>query len=197
MKVTLSTLKEACSKLTVALDSDGINPITNALELYAEDGTPELSIKLTNLEYTVKVTIPLSVAENFHTTVSADIFIKLISQLTTETVDLSISENVVIVTADGTYKLPILYVGEQMLTIPTLTLETETSTFKMPITNMQTISTYNSKELAKGVAVKPVQKMYYLDKEGCITFTSGACVTDFTLSEDVKMVVIKRLLKTL
>ena len=54
---------------------------------------------------------------------------------------------------------------------------------------------YNSKELLKGTIAKPVQKMFYVDQEGCITFTSGACVNSFPLERPVKLLLNQRTVK--
>ena len=37
--------------------------------------------------------------------------------------------------------------------------------------------------------------MYYVDNEGAITFTSGACVTKFDLAGDIKLLFNQRLVK--
>ena len=54
---------------------------------------------------------------------------------------------------------------------------------------------YNSKELQKGSIVQPVQKLYYLDEKGCITFTTGACVNDFTLEKPISVLLNNKLVK--
>jgi hypothetical protein len=49
--------------------------------------------------------------------------------------------------------------------------------------------------MLKGGISKPVQKMYYIDEYGAITFNSGACVNSFTLTEPVKLLFNNRLVK--
>ena len=41
----------------------------------------------------------------------------------------------------------------------------------------------------------PVQKLFYIDEKGCITFTTGACVNSFTLPEPMKILINQRLVK--
>jgi hypothetical protein len=57
------------------------------------------------------------------------------------------------------------------------------------------ILTYNSKEIQKNSVVKPVQKLYYVDENGCITFTTGACVNSFVLSQPIKVLFNNKLVK--
>ena len=52
---------------------------------------------------------------------------------------------------------------------------------------------YNTKQLNIGSVAKPVQKMFYIDNEGCITFTSGACVNNFTLEKPIRVLLNSRL----
>ena len=57
------------------------------------------------------------------------------------------------------------------------------------------ILNYNSKELQRGTFSKPVQKMYYIDEKGCLTFTTGACVNYFELEKSIKVLFNNRLVK--
>ena len=65
----------------------------------------------------------------------------------------------------------------------------------IPSEYLQSILQYNSKELLKGTIAKPVQKFYYVDEKGAITFTSGACVNMFDLEKPVRLLLNNRLVK--
>ena len=54
---------------------------------------------------------------------------------------------------------------------------------------------YNSKELLKRSCQTEVQKLYYVDEEGCVTFSSGACVTEFSLPKKVKLLLSDKIVK--
>ena len=70
-----------------------------------------------------------------------------------------------------------------------------TTNFPIKADILNSILTYNSKELSKGIISKPIQKLYYMDELGAITFTSGACVNSFTLPKPVKVLFNNRLVK--
>ena len=185
MKLKLSNLQDVCVKLSSALDSDGINTVTNALGLVANASENKLQIALTNYEYYITATVDTIDNEEFNATVTADVFFKLISQLSTEFVELSIVDEAVVISANGKYKLPMIFEDDVLLKIPPLSIDTVEKVTTISKANMLSILTYNSKELLKGETKNPVQKLYYLDGKGCITFTTGACVNDFAISEDV------------
>ncbi len=181
MKLKLSNLQDVCAKMSKALDIDGFDPITNALELIATSSDSNLRMALTNYEYYVEGRVDTLINEDFIATVSADVFFKLISQLSTEEVSLSCDNNTVIITSNGTYRLPMLFNDDVPLKIPSITFDKVEKVVNVSRPDMMSVLTYNSRELIKEYDKKPVQRMYYLDDKGCITFTSGACVNNFSI----------------
>ena len=132
---------------------------------------------------------------DFRATVNATIFLKLISQITTDTIELSVVDNTLVVKGNGTYKLPLIFDGEELLKLPKIDIENVTAEFAISSDILNSILQYNSKELTKGTISKPVQKLYYVDECGAITFTNGACVNSFSLSQPVKVLFNNRLVK--
>lgn len=195
MILKLDQLKEACSKILGAVDSNPLSILTETLEIKSEN--TNLLVSVTNKEYFVRVKIDMAEEVNFKATVKANLFLKLISQITTEDINLEVDDNNLHVRGNGHYKLPLIFEGDKLLELPEITINNPTSTFNIPTDILRSIITYNSKELSKGGISKPVQKMYYLDDKGCITFTSGACVNNFTLDEPVKILLNDRLVKLL
>lgn len=181
----IEDLKNVVSILLTAVDTSELSRITENLELKVEDEILNLSV--TNGEYFVKTRIPIYENINFHATVNAELFLKLLSKTTTETVEFNISENSLIVAGNGEYNIPIIYDGDKPLTIPEIEVENITTNFSVESNILKSILQYNSKELTRGVVSNPVQKLYYIDNDGAITFTSGACVNEFKLPCTVKM----------
>lgn len=186
-------LKDVCSKILTAVDSTELSLVTETLELTAENDT--LTVGVTNREYFAEVKFKLEDVQDFHATVNATLFLKLVSQITTDTITLSVEDNTLIVKGNGTYKLPLIFDGAELLTLPKIEIENPTATFPIESDVLNSILQYNSKELTKGVISKPVQKLYYVDEQGAITFTSGACVNSFTLPQPIKVLFNNRLVK--
>lgn len=194
MIVRCEDLKSVCSKILNALDNNSFSIITETLAIYTEG--KYLYLAVTNREYFVKIKLDIQEEIEFRATVKAEVFLKLISKMTSETITFSIEDNALVIVGNGKYKLPMIYDGDELLSLPTIDINNITSEFKVPSSILHSITNYNSKELAKkAVIANPVQKMYYLDSKGCITFTSGACVNKFDLDTTVSMLLDEKLVK--
>lgn len=193
MIIRIEELQGVCSTILGVIDSSELSSLTETLELKAENNF--LCLNVTNREYFVKVKIPLDESIEFHATVNAKLFLKLIAQTTTETVEFTIKDNNLEVTGNGKYKLPMIFDNDTVLNLPEIHINNETSNFDVNTEILHSILKYNSKELAKGVIKNPIQTLYYLDQKGCITFTSGACVNNFTLPQPITVLLNNRVVK--
>lgn len=193
MVIKTDELKELCQKIILGIDSNELAIITSSMSIQTKNSNLYLSI--TNREYYMTTYIPVSSSEDFNVTVNANLFTKLISQLTTENVELSVDSGNLNVKGNGHYKIPVIFENNTMLELPEITINNIINEFDVDGNIFNSINNINSKEMNKGVITKPVQKCYYLDNKGAITFTSGACVNDFELKEDVKLLFNARLVK--
>lgn len=193
MILRIEDLKDVCSKILSAVDSSELSTLTETLELKTSGKCLYMSV--TNREYYVRVKLELEEEIIFHATVNANLFLKLIAQTTTETVEITIDSNALIVKGNGTYKLPLIYNDGKLLELPTIDISNITSDFTVEGDVLTSILTYNSKEIAKGNIVRPVQKLYYVDENGAITFTTGACVNNFKLEKPIKILLNQKIVK--
>lgn len=177
-------LQEACKKILVALDKSSTDDMSEKLELLTKDNT--LTMSITNSDdYFVKLNIGLeSEVEEIDLIVSAKLFLGLISKTTTHDVDLTISENTLIVKGNGAYKLPV----ETSNKLNEIVVENITSTTTISGKVLLSVLNHNSKNLVKDTT-KQVEKMFYFDNDGCITYTTttGACVNPFKFDTSAKI----------
>ena len=174
-----------CKTVLAAIDSKDTTLFTETLELKTNGDV--LSMNVTNREYFLEATFKLGSEEQFHASVNASLFLNLISKLTTDTIKITKENNSIKIESNGTYRLPMIYTNDRMLELPRITIDNVTNNMTINSTILRSIYDYNSKELLRGVAAKPVQKYYYVDELGAITFTSGACVNSFTLEKPIKL----------
>lgn len=195
MVIKTALLKDYTTKILSAVDtssSDKSN-INETLELEAKGNL--LTLNVTNREYFVSVRIPLDCEESFHASVDADLFLKLISQTTTEDVELGCTEKVLQVRGNGSYKLPLIFEGKNLLSLPRIVINNPT--VQMPISTeiLNSIALYNSKEITKDSVASPVQRYYYVDEKGCLTFTTGACVNNFELEKPIRILLSGKIVR--
>ena len=183
----------ACQSILTAIDSKNVSLYTETMELVA-NGTV-LSMNVTNREYFVTVNFDLPASETFKASINAELFLKLVSKITSPTIELTIEGNAVKIEGNGTYKIPFTYNNSSMFELPKIVINNVTDTMTIKSSILQSILQYNSKELQRGTAVRPVQKYFYLDEDGCITFTSGACVNSFKLQKPIKVLLGEKVVK--
>lgn len=195
MIIRSEEFKNICAKILSALDSNPLSPITDTVELKTDVGY--LYINITNMDYFVQCKVETGNSEDFHAAVNAGLFLKLVSLITTDTIELIIRDNQLILKGNGTYKIPLIYQNDSIMTLPEITIQNPTANFEIDSNVLLSILQYNSKEVNKeGVIVKPVQKLYYVDDYGALTFTSsGGCVNSFRLPSPIKMLLPNKIVK--
>ena len=187
-------LKDICRKILTAVDDSDLSVVIETLQLKTVENT--LILAVTNREYYVEIRTALTgeVGE-FNATVNAKLFLKLVSQITTESIEFESVENTLIIRGNGTYKLPLIFDGDKLLELPKIEINNPTAEMNVNSDVLLSILQYNSKELQKGAIVQSVQKLYYVDEKGCITFTTGACVNEFALEKPVSILLNNKLVK--
>lgn len=193
MVIRIEEIQSACSKILAAVDSNSVSALTETLQLTTRG--KELFLNVTNNEYFAKVKLEMKEPVEFNATVNANLFLKLISQITTETIELSVTETALILKGNGTYNLPLIFDGDKLMELPEIIINNPTTNFSIDSSILQSILQFNSKELSKGIISRPIQKLYYMDERGAITFTTGACVNSFSLEKPVKVLLNDRLVK--
>ena len=193
MIIKTDLLKEKSAAILSAVDSNELSVVTETLELKANGDI--LSMNVTNREYYVRVNVNLDQPEVFNAAVNANLFLKLVSQITTATIELNVTDKNLVVKGNGTYKLPLICDNEEVITLPEIVINNVTVEETVHSDILNSILDYNTRELTRGTISRPVQKMYYMDEKGAITFTSGACVNTFNLGTPMRVLLNQRIVK--
>lgn len=195
MILQVKDLKDAATKILASIDNGALlDRVKDTLEIVGVGKTLQLNV--TNKEYYVRVKLPLVSEEQFRALVDARLFLNLISKTTVDEVELKTTNTSLIVKANGTYKLPFIYDGNDIISVPEIKIDNPTHSFTMPSEALNSIVNINSKELDISAAKRDFQKLYYIDDQGCITFSSGACINQsFTLPEKVILLLNDKVVK--
>lgn len=184
---------ESCSYILAAIDNKNASLFTETLELVASGTT--LNLNVTNREYYVSVRFTLEENTELKASVNAKLFLSLISKITSDTIEITAEDNYIKIKGNGDYKLPMIYNNGELMSLPTIEINNVTNEMSIKSDILQSILTYNSKELLRGIARKPVQRYYYVDEKGAITFTSGACVNNFELEKPIKVLLSDKVVR--
>lgn len=193
MIIKTTDLQNVAKKALSAIDTTIASSITEVVELKSTGNS--LTINITNNEYYVSSIIETTSNEELLAVVNAKIFLGLVSKITTEEIELSTTKDTLIVKGNGTYKLPFVFEKEALVKVNPITIQEVTNEFNLNTSILKSITKYNSKEFLKSGLRKSTQKMYYIDEEGAITFTSGACINKFTLPQKIRFVVVEKIAK--
>lgn len=194
MIIKTEQFKDSCKKILETIDTTNKQSLDDTLELITINN--KLHLNATNGEYYVTIIFSDTVNEDLHATINARTFLTLISKLTTEYLELNIIDNSLQVVANGRYKFPFIFDSNSKMYIPkVINIDNVVNTFTVDGNILLSILNYNTKEFSKGSITRAVQKMFYLDEEGCITFTSGACINSFKINTTAKMLLNQKLVK--
>lgn len=191
------SFKEACAKILAASDKEkDTYGVTNLVEIKKENNT--LYLEATNREYYVSIKFEVNgEGEDFKATVSAGLFLKLIAQITTDTIELKVDSKGVTIKANGDYRLPmILNDGQEMIELPQINILNPTTEMNIDSDILKSILNYNSRELLKNSIISsPIQKLHYIDEQGALTITSGICINNFALEKPIKILINNKIVK--
>lgn len=193
MLIRIEDILEPCQIILSAVDVNDFAQVTKLVELDVKDSV--LSMAVTNQEYVAQIKIPLDEDVEFHATVDAQTFLKLICSMTCDVIEFTIKDNVLIVKGNGVYKLPLVFDGDTMFKLPEIVIDNVQTELDVDGNVLNSLLTYNSRQFTSKSVYSLVNKYYYMDENGAITFTSGACVNSFSLSSPIKMLLNQRLVK--
>ena len=187
-------LKDASTKILSAIDSDSSYDISaTVIDLHTENSY--LLMSVTNKEYYVSDRIELETKEYFHAVVDGKTFLNLISKITSPTIEFKVDDKVLYIKANGNYKIPLVYDDNGLIKVSKITIDEVTNEFKIKNTILKNILKFNSKEIQKKGIVNEIQKEFYIDDKGAITFTTGACVNSFTLDSPIRLLLNEKIVK--
>ena len=199
MILEVEKFKDSCKKVLGAVETDSSlkNVIYgyDTLELDFSDGS--LKLNVTNGEYYASLTIGATGDESLRAVVDAKLFLTLVAKITTKEMEVFIEGNALVVKANGTYKFPLKYDMESLVVLPKIELGEKVTDFVIDSSILLSILGNNTGILADDKSNRPMlEKTYYLDQEGCITFTrTTACVYSFTLPQPIKVLMSQKFVR--
>lgn len=196
MVVETKQLKDVCTKIMPAVSSNTLSNMSDLMQIEVSDN--KLRLSATNKEYYVTTYFDVDSDYTFIATINAVNFLKLVSSITTETVDITIDGNCLVVKCGGTYKFPLICPEDESdsVKLQEITIDNVTSEFYANTEDLHSIL-YNNESAVQKNSENEVRRMYYLDNEGAVTVGGVACVNFFTLEQPIKLLLPHHIVKLL
>ena len=171
MKVVTSRMKEAVNKAIKGAGFNNLIPLTGMMGIKLQEG--QLKLLTTDMSNTLCVIVDKAAGDDVSITIRADVFSKLVSKLSSDSVELEIADGVLVVKANGTYKIPLVTDEEGEVEFPDI----RTDALKNPssevlLTSIMSAYNINKSALAKTLENPCLIGYYAADKvistDGCV-----------------------------
>lgn len=193
MIIKTKAFQESCKKI---LDAVGNTAAVANETLELEAHGQILYLNVTNKEYYVTVKMPLDTDAEIHAVVNAHLFLNLINKTTTNTIEITTTATVLMVKANGSYKIPMIFERDKLVDMPKIIIDNITNNFVIKNSILQSILRYNSKEMIKsGGGSTETRRLFYIDEKGAITYSNSACVNTFNLDQKVVLTLTEKIVK--
>ena len=204
MKIKLEEFQEACKVILGSVDNKLSTTSQedkgyNALELIAEGRI--LHLNVASMEYYVSVNLNLETEETFRAVIDAKVFLKLVSKLTSSSIELNVEGTNLVLTGSGRYTFPLkLDVNNNLIKLPKININNVTANFAIDSAILASILKYNLNELETNSdsisKFRPAQSSLYLDQNCCIAWTqSSICVNSFKLTNPIKILLNQKIVR--
>jgi hypothetical protein len=174
MKVATQRFKEAVNKAIKGASFNNLIPITGMVGIKLKDG--KLRLLTTDMTNTLAVILDKVTGDEMDITIDADKFGKLISKVTSEDIDLSVKDDVLVIKANGTYRIPLISDEDGLVSFPDIRSDS-TSTENWAIVKLSSImQAYNINKSALAKTLEnPALTGYYCD--GKVITTDANVIT--------------------
>lgn len=195
MTIETKLLQDVAQKILSTINTNDTINSTDQLQLSTFNN--QLHLSVASDEYFVDIQLPLNTYEEIHAVVNANVFLKLVSQTSTDNITLYVKDAQVLhVDCNGSYVLPLLYSSNgEALHLTDIKILNPTQCMSVSSDILISLLKYNAKQLGTVKVASPLQKVFYMDEQGAITFTEGACINNFTLPQPTRVLMSPKLVK--
>ena len=193
IKIKTSLIKDLTNKINKGIEGERTVRISELLELSVINNKLVLAVTNTQFYLTIELASGLQATDDLHVTIDADTFIKLISKTTTDEITLAEENGNLLFKGNGEYIFPLeLDKDGNIKTLPKIDIN-ETQTFEISGDTLYSIYSFGSNELVNDVPVEAIQKYYYVDNLGAITYTESPYLNNFKLNSNFQILINDRL----
>lgn len=180
MEIKTEQLKQMCSKISGLVNPVDSDKNTRLIVLAKNKDSDLFRMRYCNDEYSVEVSCTVSSSDSFNVSVDYEKFCKVVSCLSCDELTITpTNTELTISTGTGKFTLELTPYTKVPFDYNTVSNTTFNNEFKISAKNISAICKCNLREIEKSGARSAVQKYVYFDNKGAISYTLGACVTNF------------------
>lgn len=173
MKIATSSLKDAVTKSIKGVNNNNNLPLTSLIGIKLSGG--KLRFLSTDMVNKLCVIVDKVAGDDIDITVSAELFSKLISKLTCESVEMTVTDDVLVVRGNGTYKIPLIADENGLVSFPDIDYPAEdVEGYGVKLTSIMNVYNINSASLSKDLD-NPCLTGYYCSDR--VVSTNGSILT--------------------
>lgn len=177
MKISSNRFKEAVNKAIKGASFNKLIPLTSMIGIKS-DGE-KIKLFTTDMTNSLCIIIDKVAGEEMDITVDADKFSKLIAKVTSEDIDLTVTDSVLVVKANGTYKIPLISDEEGLVSFPNIVFEAEVEN-DIKLSSIMSAYNINRSALAKTLE-QPSLTGYYCGDKVITTDANVITFNDFNM----------------
>lgn len=147
MKIATTILKDAVAKSIKGASNNGSLPLTTKMGIKLSNG--KLKLLTTDMTNTLCVIIDKVSGDDADITVDADLFAKLISKLTCESVEMTVDKGALVVVGNGTHKIEIEADENGDVIFPDVKIPEDDSAEIVKLTSINNVYNINKASLLK------------------------------------------------
>ena len=175
VKVSTERIKKAVSDSSKGAGNNNLIPITQMIGIKSTGS--ELVLCTTDKSNDLKVIIDKVAGDDFDVTIQLETFAKLISKVTSDSVELSVDNDILVVNANGEYKIPLVSDEEGLVSFPDFKVLSEEDEKEILLSSIMSVYNVNKAALAKTLE-EPCLTGYYLDDMAVTTNSSVITFND-------------------
>lgn len=184
-KIKVSEFKKIMSKMSLGVEKTSINPDAGYVEIETANHS-EITTRVSGRDYFLESALDAECGDEIHVTINADTFIGIISKLDTDTIEMRVENNALVISTEtAEYTFPIVTVDGQSKELSRIEFDEENAVkTTMTAKDIVSIADSNLQGLVNATFTREVSQFIYVDNKGALTATNYIYLNDFEKQSD-------------
>ena len=186
-KIKVSEFKKIMSKMSMGVEKSSINPDAGYVAIET-DGNTTVKTTVSSKDYFLESSLNAECGDDIRVTINADTFIGIISKLDSDTIELHVENNaLVITTSTSEYTFPIVTVEGQTKELHRIEFDEENAIHAtMTGKDIISVADSNLQGLVNAEFKREISQFIYVDNKGALTATNYIYLNEFDNPSDIE-----------